>query len=207
MPFELARDPIAALGVVEDDEVLLEARLVLVEAAHLDRSAGAAARGQESVAVGQRARLDLLHQRAGGVGRAADGEGHHPSAVEEQQPADRPAEHELASPVVERRVPLHLLGERQVAEHAAEHVGQGVDGALAALALQNDEVFALRGLRAPQLLDRTPPAFFAKPMAAGGGWPSAPNAADTGGPVTSSSRSSCRSAIFASRAVSRRGVL
>ena len=121
MPLELARDAIAALGVLEDDEVLLEARLVFVEAADLDRAAGPAARRQEAMAVGQRARLDVLHQRTGGVRRAADGEGNDTAAIEEQQPANRPAEDELAPPVVERRVPLHLLGKRQVAQHRAEH--------------------------------------------------------------------------------------
>ena len=45
------------------------------------------------------------------------------------------------------------------------------------------------------------------PAAAGVGVPSVPYAAATGGPVTSSSRSVWRSAIFAMRPVSRRGVL
>ena len=66
---ELARDAIAALGVIEDDEVLGQPRLVLLEAADLDRAAGAAARREEAMAVGQRARLDVLHLRAGGVRR------------------------------------------------------------------------------------------------------------------------------------------
>ena len=66
---ELARDAIAALRVIEDDEVLGEPRAVLVEAADLDRAAGAAARRQEAMAVGQRAGLDVLHQRTGGVRR------------------------------------------------------------------------------------------------------------------------------------------
>ena len=60
---EIARDAIAALRVLEDDEVLLEAQLVFVEAADLDRAAGPAAGRQEAVAVGQRARRDFLHQR------------------------------------------------------------------------------------------------------------------------------------------------
>ena len=51
------------------------------------------------------------------------------------------------------------------------------------------------------------PYFLAKPAAAGVGSPSGLNAADTGGPVTSSSKSVCRSASLATRAVSRRGVL
>ena len=50
------------------------------------------------------------------------------------------------------------------------------------------------------------PCFFAKPSAAGVGWPSLPNAADTGGPVIVSSRSSCRSAMCAIRTVRRLGV-
>ena len=68
---EVARDPVAALGVLEHDEVLGELRLVLVEAADLDRAAGAAARREKPVAVGQRARLDVLHLRSGGAGDAA----------------------------------------------------------------------------------------------------------------------------------------
>jgi hypothetical protein len=151
---EVARDPIAPLGVLEDDEVLLEARLVLFEAADLDRAAGPAARRQETMAVGQRARLDVLHQRAGGVRRPADGEWHDAAAIEEQQPADRAAEHELAAPVVERRVPLHLLGKGQIPEHAAEHRRQRVDGALAALPLEERQVLALGRLRASKLVDR-----------------------------------------------------
>ena len=52
---EVAGDPVAPVGVVEDDEVLGELRLILVEAADLDRPSGAAARRQKPVAVGQRA--------------------------------------------------------------------------------------------------------------------------------------------------------
>src|SRR5687768_412003 len=50
------------------------------------------------------------------------------------------------------------------------------------------------------------PCFFAKPRAAGVGWPSF-KAAETGGPVMVSSRSSWRSAIFPILTVRRRGVL
>ncbi len=60
---EVAGDAVAAVGVAEDDEVLGEPGLILVEAADLDRAAGAAARGQEPVAVGQRTRFDVLHLR------------------------------------------------------------------------------------------------------------------------------------------------
>ena len=61
---ELARDAIAALGVLEHDEVLGQPRLVFVEAADLDRPAGATARRQKAVPVGQRAGLDVLDQRS-----------------------------------------------------------------------------------------------------------------------------------------------
>ena len=62
---ELARDAIAPLAVIEHDEVLGQPRLVFVEAAHLDRPAGAAARRQKAMAVGDGAGLDVLHLRTG----------------------------------------------------------------------------------------------------------------------------------------------
>ena len=51
------------------------------------------------------------------------------------------------------------------------------------------------------------PCFLANPSAAGVGSPAALNAADTGGPVIVSSRSSWRSGMRPTRAVRRRGVL
>ena len=81
-------------------------------------AAGAPARRQEAMAVGHRAGRHVLDQRPRGVRRAADRERHDAAAVEEQQPADRTAEQQLALAVVERRVPVHLLRERQVAQHA-----------------------------------------------------------------------------------------
>jgi hypothetical protein len=51
------------------------------------------------------------------------------------------------------------------------------------------------------------PYFFAKPVAAGVASPPGLKAADTGGPVTSSSKSVWRSDSLATRAVNRRGVL
>ncbi len=60
---EVAGDAIATLGVIEDDEMLGELRLVFVEAADLDRPAGAAAGRQEAVPVGQGAGLDVLDLR------------------------------------------------------------------------------------------------------------------------------------------------
>ena len=54
---------LVALAALEDDEILGQALAVIVEALDLDRAAGAAARGQEAVAVGDRAGADVLHQR------------------------------------------------------------------------------------------------------------------------------------------------
>ena len=61
---ELARDLVVPLAALEDDEVLEQARAVLVERAHLDRAAGPAAGREEPVAVGDRAGRDVLHLRA-----------------------------------------------------------------------------------------------------------------------------------------------
>jgi hypothetical protein len=69
---ERADDPVSPLGVIEDDEVLLEPGFVLLEAAYLDRSPGAAAGRKEPVAVRQSAGRDVLHRCTAGVRRAAD---------------------------------------------------------------------------------------------------------------------------------------
>ena len=151
---EVAGDAVAPVGVTEDDEVLGQPGLILVEAANLDRSAGAAARRQEPVAVGQRTRFDVLDLGSGGAGGSADRERHDAPAIEEEQPADGTAEQQLAAAVLELRVPVHLLGERQIAQQAGEDVGQRVNGAAAALVLLIGEVFALGRLRARQLLER-----------------------------------------------------
>ena len=62
---EVAGNPVAPVGVAEDHEVLGQLRLVLVEAADLDRPSGAAARRQKPVPVGQRAGLHVLDLRSG----------------------------------------------------------------------------------------------------------------------------------------------
>ena len=120
--------------------------------AHLDGAAGAAARRQEAMAVGDRARRHVLHLAGLRRRRARDRERHDAAAVDEQDPADRPAEQQLAAAVVEHRVPVHQLRERQPAQRAAEHVRQHVDRRLAALLLPEGEVRALsasRRARAP----------------------------------------------------------
>ena len=97
-------------------------------------SPGAAARREEAVAVGQRPRLETSWT-CGPLASsdAADRERHDAAAVEEEQPANRPAEEQLALAVVQLRVPVHLLREREIAQHARQHVRQRVDGAAAAL--------------------------------------------------------------------------
>ncbi len=144
MPFEIPCDPVAALRVFQHDEVFLEARLVLVEAAHLDGASGTPARGQEPMAVGERSGMDLLYQRTRGVWRPGHGERHDAPAVQEQEPPNRPPEHELAASIVQRGVPAHLLGKGQVAEHPAKHPRKRVEGTPAALPLQIGQVLAAR---------------------------------------------------------------
>src|SRR5688572_28729331 len=117
--------------MLEHHEMLRQARAVLIEAPYLDRTAGATAGRQEAMTVGQRPRLDLLHALRGRCRRPPDGERHDAAAVEEQQPPDGAAEDKVFLPVFEPRIPIHLLGELQVAEQRREYVGQGVDRALA----------------------------------------------------------------------------
>jgi hypothetical protein len=75
MRLELARNPIAALVVAEHDEVLRQARLILIEAADLDRPSGPATRCEKPVAIGQRPGFHVQHLRPGGIGRPADRNG------------------------------------------------------------------------------------------------------------------------------------
>ena len=119
------------LAPFDDHEVLGEAAPVVVEPLHLDRPAGPAARRQEAVAEGHRARADLLHERAGRRGGAKNLERDDPAAVHEQHPADRPAAQQLALAVVQFGVPAHLLRVLQIAQRPGEHGGQHVDRRLA----------------------------------------------------------------------------
>ena len=89
---------------------------------------------------------------------------------------------------------------------AAEDVRQHVHGRLAALVPRVGEIAALWASRPSRAPTGSTPALRAKPIAAGVGCAVGPNAADTGGPVTCSSRSVWRSEMRAIAAVSRRGV-
>ena len=165
---------------------------------HLDRAAGAAAGRQEAVAVGHARRSRRPAPAAPArARRAADRERHDAAAVEEQQPADRPAEQQLALAVVEHRVPVHLLRERAGRAAAPPSTsGSTSTVALPRCRLRNARYspFGVSTRSSASNLDAVLRARSRAPPASA--VPSASNAADTGGPVTSSSRSVCRSAML-----------
>ena len=138
---ELARDACrAALHVRARRSARARRALVLVERLHLHGAPGAATRGQETMPVGHRAGSDLLHERCLRNFGATDVVRHDAAAIEEQQPADRAAEAQLALAVIERRVPSHGLRKRQAAQEACHHVGQRVDGCASALTLPDRQI-------------------------------------------------------------------
>ena len=204
--FEAARDAILALLTIENDEMFAEPRGVVVEGAHLHRAPCPAARRQKAVAVGHRSRHNFLHRGRLGQLRAPNRERHDASAVEIENPANRTPEQQIALSVLEIRVPVHGLGKTERSQRRRQHVGQHINRRLAALMLANPRYVPF-GVSTRSSCATSTLFLRAKPAAAGVGVPSAPNAAATGGPVSSSSRSVCRSAIFAMRAVRRRGVL
>ena len=59
---QVTGDAVATFGMLEHDEMFGQPRLVFLEAADLDRTARAAARGQKAVTVGQSAGLHVLDQ-------------------------------------------------------------------------------------------------------------------------------------------------
>ncbi len=65
-------------------------------------------------------------------------------AVEEQEPANRTAEEQLALLVGQLRVPVHLFREREIAQEHGEDLGQHVDGRAPANPAVIREVFAAR---------------------------------------------------------------
>src|SRR3954453_8565713 len=95
LQLELARDAIPTLRVLQNHEMFAEPGTVLLERADLDGPSCATARRKERVAVGYRPGGDLLNQGPRPRGHGSDREGHPPAAVQEQEPSDRPAEHEL----------------------------------------------------------------------------------------------------------------
>ena len=136
------------LGALENHEVLEQPRAVLIEGSHFDRAPCPAARRQKPVAVRRRAGRHFLHL-TGLRGRLArNREWNDPSAVQKQDPADRPSEEQLAAPVLEQRVPAHQLRERQAAQDGAEHPRQDVHGSLAALLPPEGQVCPFRSFHA-----------------------------------------------------------
>ena len=136
--------------------MLAEPRAILFERPDLDRAAGASARRQEAMPVGHRSGRDLLDQGTRRVRRPSNRERHDAAAVEKQQPPDRAPEQQFSPAVVEHRVPVHLLGEREIAQHAGKQVGQRIHGALPAHALAHEQVRALRCFLTFDRLERDP---------------------------------------------------
>src|SRR3954452_19403300 len=151
---QLPRDAIASILVPEHNEVLRQAGLVLFKAAYFDRSSRATAGGEKPMPVGQRAGLDVEDLLSGRVGGASYGERDDAPAVQKQQPSNRPAEQQLAAPIVQLRVPVHLLGKGQVSKQPTEQIGQRVYGALSALTFVVREVLALGRRHARKLFER-----------------------------------------------------
>ena len=98
--------------------------------------------------VGDRAGRHVLHLPGLRRRRTRHGERDDAAAVDEQKPADRPSEQQIAATVVEHRVPVHRLGERQAAQRAAENVRQHIDRRLAPLLPAERQILALRRLDA-----------------------------------------------------------
>ncbi len=159
---EFAGDLGVAVLTLENDEVLEQLRPVLVERPDLDRPARPARRGEEAMAVRDGRRADVQHEPALRRFEAPDGEGHHPAAEQEQNPANRPAEQQLSPAVVESCIPVHLLRERQVAQQARQRVREHVHRSLAADALAVAQVDAL-GCLHPFQVGGLHPLFPGKP--------------------------------------------
>src|SRR4030095_8347647 len=102
---ELAPALLLALGAIEDEEVLAQARLVVVERLDLDCAAGATAGGLEPMTVCIRPRANVLDRWPLCELGPADDERHHSAAIEQQQPPDRTPEEQIALAVLQVGVP------------------------------------------------------------------------------------------------------
>ena len=141
---QLTGDAAVTLAALEHDEVLGQALAIVVEALHLDGPSGAPARGQEPVPVGDGARSHVLHQSALRVGGAQNRERARRgprTGTRSSGSGARTASSPL--PSSSKRVPAHLLGERQGAQRRRQDVRQHVHGRLAALLPPDGEIGAL----------------------------------------------------------------
>ena len=93
-----------------------------------------------------RTRPDLLDKRPLRARCAVDREWHYPPAVQEEQPANRPPERQVALPVVERGVPPHRLRKREGAQQAGQDIREDVHRGLSAHLLAEGQIGALRRL-------------------------------------------------------------
>jgi hypothetical protein len=76
--------------------------------------------------------------------RSRDREGHDTPTVQKEDPANRPSKQQFAAAVVEHRVPVHQLGEREATQCRPQHLGQHIDRGLAALLLPEREIHTFR---------------------------------------------------------------
>ena len=116
---QLAADLLLALGAIEDDEVLEQARLIVVERLDLDGATGAAAGRQEAMAVGVRPPNGCPAPSVPAPARSrrmTNGTTRPPYSRTSQRIGR--ANDEIALAVFEIRVPPHLLRERQSREAA-----------------------------------------------------------------------------------------
>ena len=151
--FETSRDPILAFLPIQHDEVLGEPRLVIFKRTHFHGPAGAAARREKPVAVGEGGRDHFLHRRRLRQLGAANRKRDDAAAIQVENPADRTAEQQLAFAIFEERVPMHRLRKTERAQRGGQDVRQHVDGGLAALMLAVPEVHTFRRLHFLELRD------------------------------------------------------
>ena len=99
------------------------------------------------------------HRRCAGGGgrqRPADLERHHAPVVQEDEPANRAAERELAPAVVESRIPAHRLRKRQIAQCGREDASEHGPGRLPGLPAPAGEVLPFWSPHARQVRDVHP---------------------------------------------------
>ena len=199
-------DAALALFAIEQHEVLRQLRAIVGDAPHLQRAAGAAAAGEHAMPVGHRAGAHFLHHRRLREHAAAHDERHDAAAVQEQDPADRPPEQQLAAADRPATRPSRIC----FGNASSRSVAASTSGSTSTVALPRSrrvkERYVPFGVSTRSSSETSTPFLRAKPMAAGVGLPSGPKAADTGGPLIGSSRSLWRSEMRAIAAVRRRGV-